>query len=523
MFSLQTPPRRPQFHTPKVEFETPPPPRGMPDLPGPPSSDDEEDDHTPIMQSRDIQGDLTAMKTPRPPGAWMATPAPSRQSAKEPVERASSAPPETEQPSPASDGGLATPPATLSRASSLPPQTPAPPGGWVNTPAPDTTARKRGILKVRFEVESETASEGTIERPSVDSSVESKAPDAILPEASWSVLAPQNGDASTSSAPAGESSTRPPPTPQSLRRRIRQKSPGIRVLDAYGREHVEPPAGHTPDHETPAENTDLPVDSQAVASATPRREHRAAPSTTPRSRSAIRMVDAMGREIEEEPIEDESSVGPPLSRSEALYRIRETLSSMAQDLSEVDRSSDKAVFDARSYASLEERCRTAQVARSKISKSLQMAQMAEVELRSKYAPIKDSAGRDALLPPNAVSRAFVWRLVAGFTLILLIVSAAMYRYSHVQARKIFLTTYYDPFNPELHLYLARPDTYPHTIPLCPSWSVSSVFSSLQRAGLKGVAADAWASASCSVSAYVQSLWFDINYVPDTVTRSWPPT
>ena len=113
-------------------------------------------------------------------------------------------------------------------------------------------------------------------------------------------------------------------------------------------------------------------------------------------------------------MEDDSSVGPPLTRSEALYRIRETLSSMAQDLSDVDRyvsahdcltvvshcatrSSDKAVFDARSNASLEERCRTAQVARSKISKSLQMAQMAEVELRSKYAPIKDRAERNALL------------------------------------------------------------------------------------------------------------------------------
>ncbi|KAH9894936.1 hypothetical protein C8Q73DRAFT_645470 [Cubamyces lactineus] len=492
----------------------------MPDLPGPPSSDDEEDDHTPVMQSRDIQGDLTAMKTPRPPGAWLATPAPSRQSTKEPVERASSAPPETEQPSSTSDGGLATPPATLSRASSLPPQTPAPPGGWVNTPAPDTTARKRGILKVRFEVESETASEGTIERPSVDSSVESKASDATLPEASWSVLAPQNGDASTSSAPAEEPTNQSPPTHQSLRRRIRQKSPGIRVLDAYGREHVEPPAGPTDNHETPPENADLPVNSQAVAAATPHKEHRAALSTTPRSRSAVRMVDAMGREIEEEPMEDDSSVGPPLSRSEALYRIRETLSSMAQDLSDVDRY---AVFDVRSYASLEERCRTAQAARSKISRSLQMAQMAEVEMRSKYAPIKDSTERNALLPSNAVSRALVWRLIVGFTLVLLILSAAMYRYSHVQARKIFLTTYYDPFNPELHLHLARPDTYHHAIPLCPSWSVSSAFSSLQRAGLKGVAADAWASASCSVSAYVQSFWFDISRAPDTVPHTWPPT
>ena len=102
-------------------------------------------------------------------------------------------------------------------------------------------------------------------------------------------------------------------------------------------------------------------------------------------------------------------------------------------------------------------------------------------------------------------------------------NSTTFSYSHIQARKLFLTTYYDPFNPELHLYLVRPNTSHRAIPLCPSWSVFSVFSSLQRAGLKGVAADAWASASCSVSAYVQSFWFDISYAPDTVPHSWPPT
>ncbi|EIW63189.1 uncharacterized protein TRAVEDRAFT_56298 [Trametes versicolor FP-101664 SS1] len=520
MFSLQTPPRRPQFHTPKAVFETPPPPRGMPDLPGPPSEDeDEEDDHTPILQSREIQGELTALKTPRPPGAWLATPAPSRLSTIEHIERAGSAPP-AEQKSPSSDSGLATPPSTLSRANSLPPKTPAPPGGWVNTPAPDTSARRKAALKVRFDVESETASDGTFERPSADSSGESKVPANESSGAPWSIAALQNADGSTSSAPP-ESSIEPPPTPPSMRDRIRQKSPSIRVLDAYGREQVETGPAPIAVPEAAPRNDELPTDTRAVVHTTPRREARAGPSATPRSRSAVRMVDAMGREIEEEPVvEEESFAETPLSRSEALYRMRETLASMAQDLSDADRLSDKAVFDAQSYASLEERCRSAQTARNKLSKSLQMVQSAEVELKSKYAPLQSRLKQSVSMPD---SPRLSWRVVVWLVVLQLILLAVMYRYSLAQARKIFLTTYYDPFYPELYRYLVKPNTHQHAIPSCPPWSIFTVFSSLQRAGLKGVAADAWTSASCSISSSFQSFWTGMSYTQSAIPYSWPPT
>ncbi|KAI0674762.1 hypothetical protein C8Q78DRAFT_499145 [Trametes maxima] len=517
IFSLQTPPRRPQFHTPKAVFETPPPPRGMPDLPGPPSSEDEAD-HTPVMQSNDIPANVTSLKTPRPPGAWLATPAPSRQPSKDPVERAGSAPPAELQLS-SSDTGLATPSSTLSRANSLPLQTPAPPGGWINTPGvPDTSARRKGLLKVRFDVESETASEGTIERPSADSSVESKNPDTELPNASWSAIALQNGDASISTAPADQSSAdaAPVPAPSPLRDRIRQRSPSIRVLDAYGREQVETESAPPAVHEAAPQGVDPPTDGRAVTPPTPHREARVATVATPRSQSVVRMVDAMGREIEEPVPEEDSFANPPLSRSEALYRMRETLSSMAQEMSDADRPSDKAVFDARSYASLEERCKAAQVARSKISKSLQMAQSAEVELKSRYAPLREKMKPSALLPDP---RRFGWRLVVAFILLQAIILVVLYRYSLVQARKIFLTTYYDPFYPELYRYLVKPDTTLHTIPQCPSWSIFTVFSSLQRAGLRGVGEDAWTSVKCAVSSYIQTFWVDLNYAQNTVTHS----
>ncbi|KAI0633690.1 hypothetical protein C8Q77DRAFT_1218000 [Trametes polyzona] len=525
MFSLQTPPRRPQFSTPKAVFETPPPPRGMPDLPGPPSSEDEED-HTPVMQSRDIQGDLTSLKTPRPPGAWLATPAPSRQSTKEPIARAGSAPP-AEQHSPSSDSGLATPPATLSRANSLPPQTPAPPGGWVNTPAPDTSGRKKGGLKVRFDVESETASEGTFERPSADSSAESSAKACGNENESgttpWGIAALQNGDASTSSVAPTESSASSPPTPPSLRRRIRQKSPSIRMLDAYGREQVEtsPAPTAVQERETTSEAAPevKPANGHAVVPATPQREARASSSSaTPRSRSAVRMVDAMGREIEESVVED-SVVDPPLSRSETLYRMRESLASMAQELSDADRSSEKAVFDIRSYASLEEQSNAARAQRERISKTLEAMRSSSVELKSKYAPLQEKS-KEVLAPTGP---RLSWRLVFWLVLFQLLLLAIMYRYSHVQARKIFLTTYYDPFNPELYRYLVKPDTTPRAIPSCPPWTVFTAFSSLQRAGFKGLAADAWASVTCSISSSIQSFWSGFSHAQDPIPYSWPPT
>ncbi|KAM5543139.1 hypothetical protein V8D89_003013 [Ganoderma adspersum] len=554
MFNLGTPPRRPQFHTPKQEFETPPPPRGMPDLPGPPSSDEEtEEEHTPVMQSQDGKGDLTAMKTPRPPGAWLLTPAPSRQFIKEPepseLERPDSSPPEANS---STDSGLATPPSTLSRAATLPLQTPAPPGGWMATPAPApaTASRRRGsLLKVRFDLESETASEGAVEHPSADESSESRALGAgpHNADASGQALSGGSGDASALSASSAlsESSVEPPPTPPSLRDRIRKKSPSIRVLDAYGREQVETAQaqdvrsegrrdGAPVRVEDPLADTRQPPPSSPP---TPRRNGRVPSSSTPRSKSGVRVVDAMGREIEEEeslPLVDESILSTtPLSHNEALSRMRSTLSSMKQELSDADRSSDKAIFDQRMYAALQEQCRTAQHTRNKLSKSLQVAQTAEGESKSRRAnhPLfrgKIGNGTSTLLPigdadASLTRNVFTWRFLACFVIVQLLLLAIMHRYALVQAKKVFLTTYYDSFNPDLYLHLLKPDTTNHSIPPCSSWSIYSIFSGFQRASWKGAVADAWQGASCAFSSYFQSSWVGWHYTQDTVAHPWPPT
>ncbi|PIL34057.1 hypothetical protein GSI_03766 [Ganoderma sinense ZZ0214-1] len=554
MFSLQTPPRRPQFHTPKQEFKTPPPPRGMPDLPGPPSSSDEEteEEHTPLMQSQVGKGDLTAMKTPRPPGAWLLTPAPSRQFIKEPSEpeRPDSAPPEANS---STDSGLATPPATLSRASAVPLQTPAPPGGWMATPAPApaTASRRRGsLLKVRFDLESETASEGAVEHPSADEHSESRALDAGPHNADASGQAPSGGSGDGSALSASitlpESSVEPPPTPPSLRDRIRKKAPSIRVLDAYGREQVETAQAQDVRYDERRAGAPVPVEDPSAdtrqpppsSPPTPRRNGRVPSSSTPRNRSGVRVVDAMGREIEEDesfPLVDDESIlsTTPLSHNEALSRMRSTLSSMKQELSDADRSSDKTVFDQHMYAALQEQCRTAQHARNKLSKSLQVVQSVEGESKSRRAnhpPFRGKIGNgtSTLLPigdadTSLTRNVFTWRFLACFLVVQLLLLAIMYRYTLVQARKVFLTTYYDSFNPDLYLYLLKPDTTHHSIPPCSSWSIYSIFSGFQRAGWKGAVAGAWQGASCAFSSYFQSTWVGWHYTQDTITHPWPPT
>ena len=88
---------------------------------------------------------------------------------------------------------------------------------------------------------------------------------------------------------------------------------------------------------------------------TPRKSSRAVTAVTPRNRSVVRVVDAMGREIEEAPIpppavEDPSSsvdlsLGAPLSHNEAVGRIRRTISSMREELSDADRYALRARID----------------------------------------------------------------------------------------------------------------------------------------------------------------------------------
>ncbi|KAE9408537.1 hypothetical protein BT96DRAFT_662147 [Gymnopus androsaceus JB14] len=195
-----TPPRKNSFNSTKLEFQTPSPPKNLPDLPGPPSSaSSDNEDPAPV------HGNLSSMKTPKPPGAWIMTPAPARTT---PLLRSNSLPTDDEY-----DSGLATPAASLSRAATLPPQTPALPGGWLNTPA-----HKKSV---RFHEESLMDSE----KSTVDD-IATKMKEEAVKVVETQPETPRSPD--TLKAP-GASSSSPPRT------RSPRQTASIRIVDAFGR------------------------------------------------------------------------------------------------------------------------------------------------------------------------------------------------------------------------------------------------------------------------------------------------
>ncbi|KAL0072804.1 hypothetical protein AAF712_000567 [Marasmius tenuissimus] len=294
-----TPPRRESFSSSTLPLQTPSPPKGLPDLPGPPSSDDDTDsveDNGP-HELKSIN--TTALKTPKPPGAWSYTPAPQRQNG---LLRSHSLPQLEEEPQ--YDSGLATPVASLSRASSVPLKTPALPGGWLTTPYPKS---------VRFETEESVATDQSALVS--DSSVEPEAnlrgaserlkqlaaapADESTKERMEDITIKMEKDTSTSSIATPPPSATVSPKP---------KSPGrkINILDEYGRELRDSGEDVKP------------------KSKNKKKERQA---STPKS--SVRIVDAMGREIDdtqsEEPTVDGNTNGEQLSRTEALSLLRDGL------------------------------------------------------------------------------------------------------------------------------------------------------------------------------------------------------
>lgn len=361
----------------------------MPELPGPPSSEDEADEEPRL--------EVSSTKTPKPPGAWTSTPSLSRRDPR--LVRVHTFPSSDGSDGfgeLASENGLATPVASLSRASSLPSQTPAPPGAWLPTP---TTERRRSVLKVHFEMESEQSASdalvnghahvGDSDGPQTESPSESSF-EASTPKAHVNGLpAPFEVKMEEFETPVTPRSTPPP----SLR-----KSPNIRVVDAFGRE------------QTPLSEADKSQDSSVVSPV----------PSTPRSKSSVRIVDAMGREVEEvlDTIggEGKNEVDVTLGHNEALRRVRQSVADLASGLSEVDRcaaalllfrevfsdwlslsSDNDIIFDNKRLGELNNVSQAARDARHKISQNLQMARDTEHDLGSKYGSLRASMRKSKLL------------------------------------------------------------------------------------------------------------------------------
>ncbi|THH30419.1 hypothetical protein EUX98_g3785 [Antrodiella citrinella] len=525
-FTLQTPPRKPSLHTSRLEFKTPSPPRNMPDLPGPPSSSDaeEDDDRTPVNRSDNIIGNFSNMKTPRPPGAWANTPLPPSRSL-DLFPRPNSTPPYC-TPSP-----LATTPAhplraaTMSRADSLPPQTPAPPGAWLNTPAANAnSARRKSILKVRFDIDPGELSSDVSMFESTPPPAKAQvrvAPAPAIPSI------PNAPPPSTDTESDGKVQVHADVTPK----RESPKSLSVRLVDAYGRETVM---------------MDAPSSPLSMLD-TPHRNNGDFQTSTPRSKSAIRIVDAMGREVEEPPsqvqevkVEDKRIVRgrriavkeeeednwayDAMSHNEALARVRETIKDLATDLDEVDRTYDDLALDENRLSTLEDASRAARSARKRITDSLRYVQSAEDDLRQKFGSLRKGMNESRLLPSTRTDSGASWArintwTVCIFLVIQVVLMVLMYQYSSARTRKMFLTTYYDGFNVDLYLHLTSPSTLRRSIPSVFSWSVLSVPETVASAGWKSAVGELWDNVTTLVVEWAMPTSSEGN----GSWQSWPPT
>ncbi|KAG1802646.1 uncharacterized protein HD556DRAFT_1227807 [Suillus plorans] len=557
-FALTTPPRRLASSTSILDFRTPSPPHDLSNLSVLPSSSEDEAetceaDVTPVRVDEDgpANPNYTAMKTPKPPGAWAATPlAPTVSLSSMPLSRAISAPERSSEIKVPAGNGLLTPIPSLSRAKSLPLRTPAPPGAWMLTPNQPMTqngqngsadqsqfgsiGRRKSILKVRFDVTESEASTAEVEKsplPSGRVSAPDFLPDSHARQAESDPSKMINGSAHVdvvhdpvparpvtperSTTPISRANT---PSPRSLR-----KSPTVKVVDAFGRERIDDPP-------TLADAQDIAnghVDAKDVVRSLSSAETPRAPRV--QHKSNIRIVDAMGREIEEEvdpviePLFEEELLvlhdDPPVGRTKTLARMRQTLQEWADGLSDGDRSADDLALNTSHLEELEKVSRAARHARNQLAQNLRVESVKERDLVHKHA--KDAVSRSGLLvrqsPAIIGDNSSFHRGMALLGVVAQIIFVlAMWRLAHVQARRLFYTVYYDPLYPELN---PLPGHSRQFSPPYPSfmWSLSSAYDIVRHEGWSALKAELQGTVR-RIGQHAWEKWGERPY-----TGTWPPT
>jgi len=365
--SLTTPPRT-ESNTSKVVLKMPSPPTDIPDIPDLPDlpSSDGSEQSTPVMSSN-----LTMMNTPKPPGAWMQTPVP--------VLRSGRARSNT---LPANTSDTLSTPLPIQRGNTFPMQTPAPPGAWSGTPGFGSVGRK-STLKVRFDVTSE--SEPPSSPGQQDISLESiemvHPPDDDRAHRTTGALdrvrgagydEPRSAFSSFSSSDTSgvEDDPRTPvlrPTPA-----LPRTPPSVRVVDAFGREVI---------HESPSRE----VNDVSPMTLPPQ-------DATPNRKSSVRIVDAMGREVQQNGAATKpDTVEEELTRAQSFTKMRESISSLARDMDDIDlsSSSDDESDEAR-LRELNETTAKARDTREKLKQALHAVQSGDEDWKAKYGSLRAS-------------------------------------------------------------------------------------------------------------------------------------
>ncbi|KAF5326092.1 hypothetical protein D9611_000119 [Ephemerocybe angulata] len=508
----------------KLEFTSPSPPRTLPELPELPSTDDERpqeneaesirwegfkpsrlfetegksvvktpkapgawmDTPAPVRRPRSYSDtslhgqpsgkdesespsqspNYSAMQTPRPPGGWLATPAPAGPSrTRHMVDQSVETDTEPESDTPASQlpaPQLATPTSSLSKGSKYL-QTPAAPGAWIHTPA-----TRKSVMKVRFD-------------PDANETREFKNGESDI---SASEL-----NASTNSQATQTAS--PPSTPEIEGQPLSlspKKTPTIRILDAYGNAQPE-------DKEK-----------------------------SPKKEKSFRLVDALGQAVEEESIKEESDTSIPTgSRDELLSRMRRGLEELETELHDVERASALSSSELSRVKELDSASINAREKRRKLSDD---AQRNNDEFKDRFSSLSASMQRSLLGSSTSSGRESKWHfrsprffLLVGLQIILAIV---MYRLSNSRVEELFLTTYYDPFQPHLHqtlfksrlLLSSSPDQFV-------SWL--SLLDILREQGIRACITQSRNNLSFTITNLQTFIWERWGNDGSYFNISWPPT
>ncbi|TFK25517.1 hypothetical protein FA15DRAFT_755746 [Coprinopsis marcescibilis] len=412
-------------------LKTPKPPGGWSGTPAPKRRSRAYSDSTPMRpilgdQESDIPAkpnpNWTAVQTPRPPGGWLATPAPQRrkveyadQSVETDTEQEIYEPSTSSQPNPESQPiGLATPVSSISKGTYYDIQTPAAPGAWMQTPG----ARK-SIMKVRFDPE-----------PADTREISSATDGSSLSESADQVA---NGRAPLET---------PPGSPDSVNRSpSRRKPPTIRLLDAYGNE--------TKDDITLGNLSSLK---------TPRRQ-------------PIRLVDALGNLVDDTSVDaaaQKSEDGPASSgtREQMVSRVRQGLDDLVQELHDLDQSN---AFSKSEVAHIKELDSVSVKSRETRKTLARQMRAANEDMKQKMNALSANFKQATPLVPAGASRRFPY-LFTGLVILQVILAIVWYHLLTIKTHEAFLTTYYDPFNPNIHLYSFRSRLLLDNAPDMTSWT-----------------------------------------------------
>ena len=261
-------------------------------------------------------------------------------------------------------------------------QTPAPPGGWNGTPGFGSVGKK-SALKVRFDVTSESEAPSSPGQQDISlESIEMVHPsDDDYARSATSTPNKANGigydeprsafsSFSSSDTSEAEDDLR---TPVLKPTSALPKTPSsVRMVDAFGREVIE-------------EGPIREVNDMSPMTLPPQ-------DSTPSRKPSIRLVDAMGREVRQDgDTAKPNTVGGELERAQSLANMRESISSLAREMDDVDlsSSSDDESDEAR-LKELNETSAKARDTREKLKQTLHAVQSGEEDWKAKYGSLRAS-------------------------------------------------------------------------------------------------------------------------------------